>query len=113
MFRKFQNFIFIGLFVIAIAGPMISWSVLSHMNESNPKIMEVLDFDLNEKRNKATMSEPIDLSRVTYEAENYYNDRIPFRSVLISFKRFLDAKIEEPYKANMEGVLLKFFSKFH
>lgn len=111
MFRKFQNLIFIGIFVVAISGPMISWSVLSRMNESNPKIMEVLDFDLNEKRNKATMSEPIDLSKVTYEAENYYNDRIPFRSVLISFKRFLDAKIEEPYKANIEGVLLKFFSK--
>ena len=111
MFKRFQNFIFIAIFIIVIAGPMISWSVLSIMNENNPKIMEVLDFDLNEKRNKATMSEPIDLSKVTYEAENYYNDRLPFRSILISVKRVLDAKIEVPYKDKLEGPLLRFFSK--
>ena len=111
MFKRIQNFIFIMLFIIVIAGPMISWSVLSIMNENNPKIMEILDFDLNEKRNKATMSEPIDLTKVTYEAENYYNDRLPFRSILISVKRVFDAKIEVPYKDKLEGPLLRIFSK--
>lgn len=111
MFKKFQNLIFAIMFVIVIAGPMLSWGVLLLMNVGNPSIMETLDFDLNEKRSKATMSEPIDLSKLTYEAENYYNDRLPFRSVLISFKRFLDAKIEEPYKDNIETALLKLFSK--
>ena len=97
--------------MIALAGPMVSWAVLSWLNIGYPSIMETLDVDLNEKRNKATLSETIDLSKVTYEVENYYNDRLPFRSVLISFKRYLDAKIEEPYKAKLEGKLLKLFSK--
>lgn len=97
--------------MIALAGPMVSWAVLSWLNIGYPSIMETLDVDLNEKRNKATLSETIDLSKVTYEVENYYNDRLPFRSVLISFKRYLDAKIEEPYKDKLEGKLLKLFSK--
>ena len=111
MFKRFQNIIFIILFMIVLAGPMVSWSILSWLNIGYPEIMETLDFDLNEKRNKATLSEAIDLSKVTYEVENYYNDRLPFRSVLISFKRYLDAKIEEPYKNNIEGKLLRLFSK--
>lgn len=97
--------------MIALAGPIVSWAVLSWLNIGYPSIMETLDVDLNEKRNKATLSETIDLSKVTYEVENYYNDRLPFRSVLISFKRYLDAKIEEPYKDKLEGKLLKLFSK--
>ena len=111
MFKRFQNIIFIILFMIVLAGPMVSWSILSWLNIGYPSIMETLDFDLNEKRNKATLSEAIDLSKVTYEVENYYNDRLPFRSVLISFKRIIDAKIEEPYKDSVEGKLLKLFSK--
>lgn len=111
MFKRFQNVIFIILFMIVLAGPIISWSVLSWLNIGYPNIMETLDFDLNEKRNKATLSETIDLSKITYEVENYYNDRLPFRSVLISFKRYFDAKIEEPYTDNIEGKLLKLFSK--
>lgn len=111
MFKKIQNIIFISLFMIMIAIPMISWGVLNLVNIANPEVMEVLDFDLNEKRNKATMSEIIDANTVTLEIENYYNDRLPYRSVLISFKRFLDAKIEEPYKNNLEGPLLKLFSR--
>lgn len=111
MLKRFKNLIFVIIFVVVLAGPMISWGLLSIMNLGNSSIMETLDFDLNEKRNKATMSEPIDLSKLTYEAESYYNDRLPFRSVLISFKRLLDAKIEEPYKDRIESVLLKLFSK--
>ena len=111
MFKRFQNIIFIILFMIVLAGPMVSWSILSWLNIGYPEIMETLDFDLNEKRNKATLSEAIDLSKVTYEVENYYNDRLPFRSILISFKRYIDAKVEEPYKDNIEGKLLKLFSK--
>ena len=111
MFKRFQKLIFALLFVTILAAPMVSWGVLSWFNNAYPSIMETLDFDLNEKRNKATISEPIDLSKITSEVESYYNDRLPFRSVLISFKRFLDAKLEEPYKNNIEGPLLKFFSK--
>lgn len=49
MFKKIQNLIFAILFVVVIAGPMISWGVLSIVNIVNPSIMETLDFDLNEK----------------------------------------------------------------
>ena len=64
MFKRFQKLIFALLFVTILAAPMVSWGVLSWFNNAYPSIMETLDFDLNEKRNKATISEPIDLSSI-------------------------------------------------
>ena len=110
MFKKFQNLIFILLFLFLIAGPMISWNVLTKFSYKNPQIMESLDFDLNEKRLKATISEPVNLETITFELENYYNDRIPFRSILITLKRNIDKILEEPYIKNIEPILLKKFS---
>lgn len=111
MFKKIQNCIFIVLFLALIIGPSLTWGVLSIMNNKDNRIMEVLDFDLNEKRNKATISNPIDLSKITYEVDNYYNDRVPYRSILITTKRNIDAAIETPYKNGIEKQLLKTFGK--
>ena len=111
MFKKIQNYIVIALFLCMIIGPSLSWMILSKISNSDNKIMEYLDFDLNEKRNKATISEPIDLSKVTYEIDNYFNDRVPYRSILITTKRNIDAMIETPYKNGIEKQLLKLFGK--
>lgn len=111
MFKKIQNYIFIGLFLSLIIGPSITWGLLTLLNNNDNKIMEYLDFDLNEKRNKATLSEPIDLSKVTYELDSYYNDRVPYRSILISTKRNIDTWLEIPYKNGIEKELIKRFSK--
>lgn len=94
-----------------IIGPSLVWGFLLVINNNDNKIMATLDFDLNEKRNKATISEPIDLSKITYEIENYYNDRVPFRSLLITTKRNIDTMIEFPYKTVIEKQLLKAFGK--
>ena len=74
MFKTFQKIIFVLLLVTILAGPMISWAVLSWINLENPKIMETLDIDLNEKRNKATLSEPINMSTIIYckTINNFY-----------------------------------------
>ena len=109
--KKVQNFIYILIFIVLIVGPMVSYSILNKIDSEHSGIMNVIDFNLNEKRNKATLSETIDMSKITYELEKYYNDRVPFRSILITAKRNIDASIEKPYKNSIEKKLLKLFSK--
>ena len=109
--KKIQNFIYILIFIVLIVGPMVSYSILNKIDSEHSGIMNVIDFNLNEKRNKATLSETIDMSKITYELEKYYNDRVPFRSILITAKRNIDASIERPYKNSIEKKLLKLFSK--
>ena len=111
MFKRIQKIIFIEIFIALILLPMLSWGVISIIDSKNNSIMKSLDFDLNEKRNKATLSEVFDATKFTSEVENYYNDRLPYRSILITFKRYLDAKIELPYKNHIEKPLIKLFSK--
>lgn len=111
MSGRFKKLIYISFFVVIIVVPMVSWGVLSALSVKNPTIMETLDFDLDEKRLKATISEPIDLAVITEELEKYYDDRIPYRSILITTKKAIDAKIEEPYKNGLEMTLLKLLSK--
>ena len=89
--------------------PTISWIILSHIE--NKDIISSLDFDLNEKRLKATLSETLNINSINVELENYYNDRIPFRSVLITFKKNFDDAIEKPYREVIEKQLLKIFSR--
>ena len=109
--KKIQNLIYVIIFLAIIVAPMFVWGILNMIDSNHTGIMKVVDFDLNEKRNKATMSETIDVSRLTYEVENYYNDRVPFRSVLITLKRNIDTELEKPYKNGIEKALLKRFSK--
>lgn len=118
MFKNIKNLIHIFIFMALITGPIVTWGFLLKIDEVNRSltdnqlsIMDVLDFDLNEKRLKATLSEPINISTITGELENYFNDRAPYRSILITEKKNLDAKIEEPYKNSLETVLLKTFGK--
>lgn len=106
-----KKYIYILIFTSLLVAPSIAWGILSVLNISDPSIMKRLDFDLNEKRLKAMISETIDLNTINIEYENYYNDRIPFRSILITLKKSIDGMIEEPYKNGIEKVLLKVFSK--
>ena len=109
--KKIQNFIYVLLFLAIIVAPMFVWGILNKIDSTHTGIMNTIDFNLNEKRNKATLSETIDMSKITYELDSYYNDRVPFRSVLITLKRNIDASIEKPYKNGLEKTLLKLFSK--
>ncbi len=111
MFKKIQNYIFIVIFLLIIAGPMLSWGILSQINRFNPTIMNALDFDLNEKRTKAEISIPIDFSTITNELDAYYNDRLPFRSTMIYTKRYVDAVLDDVFKKRFESTFLKVFAK--
>lgn len=94
---SFGNLIAILIFMGMIVLPMTFWH--------GGKLYETMDFDLGEKRNKATLSEIFNAETFTSEYEKYFNDRIPFRSILITLKSNIDSAIEKPYKDIEKAVL--------
>lgn len=94
---SFGNLIAILIFMAFITLPMILWHGMS--------LYETMDFDLGEKRNKATLSETFNAETFTSEYEKYFNDRLPFRSMLITMKTGIDAAIEKPYKELEKAIL--------
>lgn len=109
-YSKKRNCIFVFIFLVAIIAPMISWGIIKIYSIENPGINDVVDYDLGENRLKATMSEVLTLDNVTSEIEKYYNDRIPYRSVIITAKKNFDNALEKPYKDNIEMVLMRMLS---
>lgn len=97
------------IFLFLIIAPTIMWGIFSIMSMQGSDIMTVVDYDLGEKRNKATFSEIIDINNATAELEKVYNDRIPFRSFIIDKKRLIDATIEKNY-GEVEKVLMNILS---
>lgn len=90
--------IFYGLLIV----PTVLWLLLSIIG-----LGKKLDFDTGEKRNKHQMAEDTNLSNVTAELEAVYNDRVPFRSVLLKVNSTIDWLTELPYTKVIEPVLIK------
>lgn len=96
-FRKNLKILAVIIFMALLVGPTIFWYSLN--------LEKTLDFDLGEKRNKATLSEAIDIETFSKEYEAYYNDRVPFRSVIINNKKTIDSFIENPYRQIERNIL--------
>lgn len=90
--------IFYGILII----PTLLWAVLSLVGAA-----KILDFDTGEKRNKHVMAEDTNLSNVTAELETYYDDRVPFRSILLNMNSTLNWIVELPYTKVVEPVLIR------
>ena len=83
--------------------PTVLWS---YFVLSNNKILETIDVDMNENRNKAEFSD-VNIDNFGSKFEDYYNDRVPFRSLSLNLYREIDKFIEEPYEQSIEIELLK------
>ena len=67
-------------FMALLILPSLAWGVLCMIGEKDPMLMESLDPDLGENRNKASFPESFDPDEFTGQLESYYNDRAPFRN---------------------------------
>ncbi len=93
----------ISLFMAVIALPMLLWGILALI----PGGYEYFEVELNENRNPAKMPEKIDLRTLTADLEAYINDRLPFRSLLVSTQNKFENSIEAPYKNTIRPALIK------
>ena len=93
-------------FMAILILPSLAWGVLRLCSRKNPAVMERLDYDLGENRNKAPFPESFSLNEFTKQLEAYYNDRAPFRSVLIRWNQRFSGKLEAVYQASVEPRLI-------
>lgn len=93
----------IAVFMAILALPAILWLGVCLAGQG---VVQQLDYDLGENRNRAPFP---DSFRETFPAEfeSYYNDRLPFRSLIISADRKLTALFEKPYDALVGPCLVK------
>ncbi|MBQ9085647.1 MAG: hypothetical protein IJY47_00510 [Clostridia bacterium] len=96
----------ISIFLSLIILPSLVWGAFTLFS---PDIIDDLDFDTGENRAKAEMPEEVDLSTITAKLESYYNDRVPFRSILYTFQNDLFLALEKPYTDHIQPFLTDLF----
>ena len=106
--RKF-SIVVVSIFMALLLLPTIVWGVLMILNTANPTIMEKLDFDTGENRTMAEFPDTFDPQRFTSEVESWYNDNLPFRSVLYSTQQKLSSALEAPYNSTIRPALIQLF----
>ena len=103
MNKKFSITV-ISIFVAMLLVPTIAWGVLHLFGAAEP-----LKFDTGENRNLASFPKEFNPETVTSEIEAWYNDHLPFRSVLYKAQNELEHWIEQPYDAVIRPVLIDIF----
>lgn len=106
--RKFGIAV-VTLFMVFLLLPTIAWGVLRVVSVFNPAIMETLDFDTGEQRALAKFPTSFNPQTVASEIENWYNDHLPFRSLLYKTQETLENALEAPYNETIRPALLEFF----
>ncbi len=96
----------IALFTAFLVLPTLIWGILSLCS---PGTAEKLNFDTGENRALAAFPEKFDPATFPAEVEAWYNDHLPFRSVLYKTQETLDNKLEAPYQETLRPALIKLF----
>lgn len=89
---KIYAIISIAVFMAVLVLPTFIWICVSVVLPESRS----LDYDLGENRNKAAFPDTFNTA-YTQEIEAYYNDRVPFRSMIISADREIESFVEENY----------------
>ncbi|MBQ9131064.1 MAG: hypothetical protein IJX62_01155, partial [Clostridia bacterium] len=95
----------ISVFLSMLTLPMLLWGVLLLI----PNGTAPFEVTMQENRNPAEMPEVLDLRTLTADLEACFNDRIPFRSLLISSYQNLTNSVEKPYKEQVRPYLVELF----
>ena len=91
----FAKKIKIIIFVALITVPTIIWTLLGVFSlRDNTSSTE----ELSENRAICEIDEDVTLGNLTSELEEYYNDRVPFRSKIILKYRKANSKLEYVYQ---------------
>ena len=101
--------IFISIFIAILILPTIAWGILKVAAISNPAIMEKLDFDTGENRQMASFPTKFNPKTIASDIEKWYNDNLPFRSVIYSTYDKIDEAIEKPYDDTLLPALITIF----
>lgn len=94
----------ISIFMSILLLPTLVWGVLMLVS---PSTVEELTFDTGENRTMAAFPTKFDPDTITGDIEDWYNDNLPFRSVLYVTQRDMKNAIEKPYDKYIFPTLLQ------
>ena len=94
----------IAIFLILLFIPPVIWTGLFVADKN---LYDSLDYDLGEKREKTQIENIQDLALSGEAVTDWFADRAPFRSSLISLKKSVDSVIESPYEYDLKPAALK------
>lgn len=92
----------ISLFMLILIVPSLIWGGFRVLDSCGLNIIESIDDDLGEKREKAQLTDDMTEVSTGEMLEKYYNDRIPFRSRIITIDKKLTSTVERPYNNYIE-----------
>ena len=96
----------IALFACLFVLPWVAWGCLKVAAKGNDNLAAWVNMDSGENRNLNRI-EDLSVENFTEQVENYYNDRVPFRSQLLAVDRRWNAYLDKLYVENV----LQAFSK--
>ena len=99
----------ISVFVSLLLLPTLVWGCLKVANIFEPSIMETLDFDTGENRAFAEFPTSFNPKTITKDIEAWYNDNLPFRSILFKTQVTIDTLFERPYDNSLRPMLIRLF----
>lgn len=104
--NKFDKIVCI-VFMCFLILPSVIWGGIKVLGRLNPSINSYFDYDIGENRKKADFPSEFNVNTFTADVEAYYNDRVPFRSLIIDMNSSMTNTVENVYKLNLRPVLVK------
>ena len=97
--------VFMALLII----PTLVWGALKAAYSSDAEMMAKISPDTGENRAMASFPTTFNPDKVTVEIENWYNDNLPFRSIIYNAYITSTGKIESPYKETLRYKIMAIF----
>lgn len=104
--QKCYDYIVCIIFMCFIILPSVIWGGIKAVAQFYPDINEIVDYDIGENRKKAEFPSRFNIDTITTELEQYYNDRVPFRSSIITMNNTITNASEDIYKVKIRPVLV-------
>ncbi len=103
-----------GTYDVLIGGLFLSDKLEKNMSCSvyttiTPTVAELLTFDTGENRALAAFPTEFDPQTITTKIESWFNDHLPFRSVLYKTQETMINTMEKPYTETLRPALMKLF----
>ena len=105
---------YIGIFVALLIIPTIIWGALMIACRFSPELYETISPPTNESQGMAgkkyaEFPTSFNIKTYTAEIEAWYNDHLPFRSIVYNSYGDIKAAVEQPYETTLRPVILELF----
>ena len=88
----------ITIFMLVLIAPTLLWCGVKLIAKADPEVITFFVRDTGENRTLAQLPEVWDMATATTDLEQYYNDRVPFRSLILAVDKKLDWYLDLLYQ---------------